>query len=129
MNLSPTTLIEPNKTYQAEYVLEGSLTSSEAQAITEKLYFDLASQGIRVVSAEASGSKVRVKFSPMPGKLILLEPLIITVIPSIINYITSLLIAAYFITQVSIPQWAWVAIALISGTAALIYFTHKRKRR
>ena len=92
---------------------------------------ELEDQGVQVNSVNASGNRVKVELygGPKGARLFLLEPLIITTIPAIINYVTSLLIAAYFITQITIPPWGWAAIVGISGLAAVYMVFRKRKKK
>jgi len=131
MILSASTLLEPEKTYVVEYVLSGDIYRQKASELEIAICSELASQGVQVNSVVASGNRVKVEIygGPKGARLFLLEPLIITTIPAIINYITSLLIAAYFITQTTIPLWGWAAIVGISGTAALYMVFHKRKKK
>lgn len=131
MNLSSNSLLEPEKTYIVEYILSGEIYPQKAREVEARIRSELASQGVQVNSVSASGNRVKVELygGPKGARLFLLEPLIITTIPAIINYITSLLIAAYFITQTTIPLWGWAAIVGISGVAALYMVFHKRKKQ
>jgi len=92
MNLSASSLLEPEKTYVVEYVLSGQLYPQKALEVETSIRSELASQGVQVNSVNASGNRVRVEIygGPKGARLFLLEPLIITTIPAIINYITGL---------------------------------------